>query len=155
MNAKEELKNHLSSVAKDVIAIEIYLEEYVYRDDDADLSALRTVGTKFEDVADWLDFNYDTGYGIQQIFGTVWYSDGSWCERREYDGAEWWQHARTPEMPEDIVPAKPVPNDTEQDKPGEAQKSYIISELIEELSNKEKIRLIGWIAGKCEKDLES
>lgn len=158
MNAKIELKNHLAAVGKEVVAIEIYLEEYIYlsKEDQENGSwgEIRTVGTSFEDVADWLDFEYDCGYGKQQIFGTVWYSDGSWCERREYDGSEWWLHNELPKIPEDIAPTKTVPNDTEQDKPGEANKRYILTELIEELSSVEKLRLLGWIAGKCAKDLE-
>lgn len=46
-----------------------------------------------------LDFEYDDGYGIQHIDGIVWFDDGSWMERAEYDGSEWWEYKRTPEIP--------------------------------------------------------
>jgi len=39
-----------------------------------------------------LDFEYDSGYGCQELFGTIWMQDGTWYSRGEYDGSEWWQH---------------------------------------------------------------
>ena len=41
---------------------------------------------------DSLDFEYDDGYGQQELFGIVWLVDDSWLSREEYDGSEWWQH---------------------------------------------------------------
>jgi hypothetical protein len=43
-----------------------------------------------------LNFEYDDGYGTQELFGTVMLSDGSWLDRREYDGAEWWERLVAP-----------------------------------------------------------
>jgi len=28
--------------------------------------------------------------------------DGTWTERREYDGSEWWKYMKTPEIPEKL-----------------------------------------------------
>lgn len=42
---------------------------------------------------------YDSGYGGQELFGTLWFSDGSWADRGEYDGAEWWEHRSFPAIP--------------------------------------------------------
>lgn len=42
---------------------------------------------------------YDDGYGCQYLFGLVWMRDGTWFERDEYDGAEWWAHRKTPPVP--------------------------------------------------------
>ena len=47
-----------------------------------------------------LNFNYDNGYGTQELFGVVWFKDGSWLERDEYDGSEWWQLKKSPTLPE-------------------------------------------------------
>ena len=47
-----------------------------------------------------LDFEYDSGYGSQKLFGMIWYDDGSWSERDEYDGSEWWSLRSLPEIPE-------------------------------------------------------
>ena len=30
------------------------------------------------------------------IYGYILFSDGSWLERREYDGAEWWKFMTLP-----------------------------------------------------------
>lgn len=52
-----------------------------------------------------LDFNYDAGYGGQELFGTVWFTDGTWLERGEYDGSEWWNLIKKPEISEQLVKA--------------------------------------------------
>lgn len=56
-----------------------------------------------------LDFKYDCGYGHQFISGTIWYADGNWSARQEYDGSEWWQLHRRPPMPR-----RPTGNDAAQ-----------------------------------------
>lgn len=47
-----------------------------------------------------LNFNYDDGFGRQMIFGFVWFKDGSWLERYEYDGSESWVYKKTPTIPD-------------------------------------------------------
>lgn len=42
------------------------------------------------------NINYDNGYGSQYIFGFVVFTDGTWIERNEYDGSEWWESKRCP-----------------------------------------------------------
>ena len=44
-----------------------------------------------------LDFDYNNGYGHQEIEGTIWFADGSWSTRAEYDGSEWWYNHIRPE----------------------------------------------------------
>lgn len=46
-----------------------------------------------------LDFEYDAGYGGQELYGTVWLIDGTWLSRGEYDGSEWWVHNKLPKIP--------------------------------------------------------
>lgn len=46
-----------------------------------------------------LDFEYDNGFGGQELYGTIWMKDGTWYTRGEYDGSEWWQLHRRPEIP--------------------------------------------------------
>lgn len=46
-----------------------------------------------------LNFEYDNGYGSRELYGTIWYEDGTWSERCEYDGSEWWEHKQCPELP--------------------------------------------------------
>lgn len=47
-------------------------------------------------LLDFLNFSYDEGFGMQYIYGYILFSDGSWLERREYDGAEWWKFMTLP-----------------------------------------------------------
>lgn len=55
-----------------------------------------------EDLSNFLnnlDFDYDSGYGQQELYGTIWLTDSSWLSREEYDGSEWWQHRFLPPVP--------------------------------------------------------
>ena len=51
-----------------------------------------------------LDFNYDSGYGEQELFGTVWFKDNTWAGRGEYDGSEWWERHSLPDIPKELLP---------------------------------------------------
>lgn len=50
-------------------------------------------------MADEID--YDNGYGWQEIDPELYVmmKDGSWFEREEYDGSEWWHHVEVPMKP--------------------------------------------------------
>lgn len=53
------------------------------------------------DIEEYLDKNkghkhFDSSYGTQELFGVIWYNDGSWSERAEYDGSEWWAYKYVP-----------------------------------------------------------
>ncbi|MDP6999074.1 MAG: hypothetical protein QF569_23555 [Candidatus Poribacteria bacterium] len=51
-------------------------------------------------IMDWLETkDYDPSFGRQYLDGTIWFSDGTWAEREEYDGSEWWMLRKRPEMP--------------------------------------------------------
>lgn len=80
------------------------------------LTAMRNAGHSEEDVgfvefdadgpvATWGEFAkaarnliYDNGYGSQEVLPSlrIAFEDGTWLERREYDGSEWWEHAVPP-----------------------------------------------------------
>jgi hypothetical protein len=47
-----------------------------------------------------LDFNYNNGYGTQELYGTVWLTYGVWLSRWEYDGSEGWQVNNCPHIPD-------------------------------------------------------
>lgn len=49
-----------------------------------------------------LDFEYDDGFGSQKLFGTIWFEDGTWADRGEYDGSEWWEYHKCPEIPNEL-----------------------------------------------------
>lgn len=73
-----------------------------YNEDDAKVLITLRVGytaEEYEAFLEKLNFYYDSGYGTQELEGTVWLKDGTWLSRREYDGSEWWHHNRRPSIP--------------------------------------------------------
>lgn len=50
-----------------------------------------------------IDFEYDAGYGGQELFGIILFED-SFSDRGEYDGSEWWENHKMPTIEEVINP---------------------------------------------------
>ena len=109
-NARTELLEDLTNLAKircaiiakicDVIPYSS-LEETDYRKRFSKVIELKENSSE-EDLLKFLndlDFEYDSGYGQQELHGTVWLTDGSWLSREECDGSEWWQHRFLPSVP--------------------------------------------------------
>lgn len=69
-----------------------------------DLSIPWTTGRSLEELQAFLDslperaINYDSGYGSQEWFGWISFTDGTWIERGEYDGSEWWEVREQPSL---------------------------------------------------------
>jgi hypothetical protein len=49
-----------------------------------------------------LNFEYDSGYGSQELFGIVWFEDNTWAVRYEFGGAECWEFQEYPRIPEEL-----------------------------------------------------
>lgn len=64
---------------------------------------LNYTDSQLEEFYKSLNFEYDSGYGGQNLFGTVWLDDGTWLSRGEYDGSEWWEHNSLPEIPTELI----------------------------------------------------
>jgi hypothetical protein len=58
---------------------------------------------EYEEFLGKLDFEYDDGYGTQQLYGYVWFENETWAERDEYDGSEWWVLNKIREVPERLM----------------------------------------------------
>jgi len=95
-NAKEELEEELKEVNKTIEDIKAIIVLFGYASDKREI--LKTSDKL--DSLDILDFDYDEGYGGQELFGTVLFNDGSWLTRGEYDGSEWWDYNRMPTVQE-------------------------------------------------------
>ena len=54
----------------------------------------------FVNFIDKLNFEYYSGYGCQYLYGVIWFQDGSWSDRDEYDGSEWWAYRSCPSINE-------------------------------------------------------
>jgi hypothetical protein len=93
----EEVKEWLNRVLWAAISYDYYEDK-----DNATraiLKSTRTVEDEMNFIKVLQGINYNDGYGLQQLFGTIVFKDGTWMERREYDGSEWWEHYRVPTEP--------------------------------------------------------
>lgn len=102
-NAKEEFIEHVANMAP-VKCAQIILGDW---SDDYKVTINLKVNPSLDDYHTFLsrlsDLNYDNGYGGQQLFGNIWYTDGTWSERGEYDGSEWWSYKKSPNIPNELL----------------------------------------------------
>jgi len=101
MNAKQEFLGHIGTriVKCAIIRIgDIYMDEDVI----TNLLPVGASSTQSETFLQSIDRNYNNGYGTQELFGTIWYTDGTWSSRGEYDGSEWWEHHKCPDIPKEL-----------------------------------------------------
>lgn len=73
---------------------------YVHCNKDTILPSNRTIEDEVKFLETLQSINYDSGYGMQELHGTIVFKDNSWLERGEYDGSEWWQKCQTPKEPD-------------------------------------------------------
>jgi hypothetical protein len=113
INAKEELVNVLDGITKkhsvSVKCAWVTKQRYEFKGQgEHPKDAYLPVGFdqyELESFLKNLDFKYDNGFGSQELYGEVWFDDGSWIERDEYDGSECWEYKRTPEIPANLLPS--------------------------------------------------
>lgn len=108
MNAKQEITRHLNNViSKPLCAKVTHMPRRgpFYEERDGSDSILTTGwdDADFKAFLESLDFEYDDGYGTQELFGEIWYEDGSWSEREEYDGSECWAYKSSPPIPAKLI----------------------------------------------------
>ena len=93
-----ELVEILARKDLDIVWIELTMDKSDYG------TNLRTTGKckatdLFQFVEECQYWYYYSGYGSQELFGTVMLSDGTWLTRSVYDGSEEWEHHKAPETP--------------------------------------------------------
>ena len=95
MNAKQEFEDHVKG--KVVECVKITIGEGI----DVPTFILKQNYNQFDYEAflTQLDFDYYDGFGGQMLYGNIWYDNGTWSERGEYDGAEWWEYKEVPAIP--------------------------------------------------------
>lgn len=111
-NAKSEFLNHISFNKSKVLCAVIQIsttdpssEKDGYQSPLYLHAELKRAYTKddWDGFLNLIDVNYDSGYGEQELFGTIWYENGTWSERGEYDGSEWWSLNKCPDIPETLL----------------------------------------------------
>lgn len=58
--------------------------------------------SEYKSFLQQIDYEYDSGYGSQKVFGYIWYTDGTWSERCAHNGVEWWEYQSCPEIPKEL-----------------------------------------------------
>jgi hypothetical protein len=101
-NAKQELLNAMGSSIADLRCATITHNPFY---GDRPKKMVLKEGYTQADLDEFiskLDFEYDAGYGSQELFGMVWFNDGAWMDRYEYDGAESWDWHKYPSIPDEL-----------------------------------------------------
>lgn len=87
-NAKNEFLGHIERKGKVVCArIERNSTRHILRE--------KYTKEDFDKFLDELDFEYDDGYGGQELFGIILFKK-SYSDRYEYDGSESWNNHKMP-----------------------------------------------------------
>ena len=89
----------------DILCAEITKGGY-YLNSDERFRAILPIGFTDNELSLFLsaiDYTYDSVYGGQEVYGTIWYKDGTWSERGGYDGSEWWEHKVCPDIPDALL----------------------------------------------------
>lgn len=96
MNAKEEFLGEIRG--KELICARI---EYGYEYKKVCLLHPNHDAKQLNTFLEKLNFEYDAGYGGQELFGTILFKD-SYSTRGEYDGSEWWVNHAMP-TPAEVI----------------------------------------------------
>ena len=96
MNAKGEFTQHIFGLKRVKCA---YIDEHTHKYE----LACHYNQEEYDQFLNSLDFNYDAGYGSQELYGTIWYEDGTWSSRWEYDGSEGWEYNKCPTIPNELI----------------------------------------------------
>jgi hypothetical protein len=96
MNARKELQDFFTNPE---LELKCALIQFSWQDNEGIVLPLNFTEQDLQKFFQELDVIYDNGYGCQELYGTVWLTNGTWLSRGEYDGREWWQHNELPEIP--------------------------------------------------------
>ena len=108
-NAKEELLSILKKRNSLIKCAYIKRDMGYWDDKDTYISAAPILlkegytPEEYEEFLNRMNFDYDSGYGMQEILGTVWLmEEHTWLDRGEYDGSEWWNYNKCPQVPDEL-----------------------------------------------------
>ena len=92
----EKVMNNLLTETKEIL-----------KDNGKNIFDILWYGTKdfvvSSDIQKLFDFEYDDGYGIEEIpLGLLLVGEDFWLERHEYDGSEWWEYKCIPTKPTQV-----------------------------------------------------
>ena len=100
-NARQEFIEHIGN--REVLCARIATERDEWEDFQTFLLKKNYTELDYLNFLSQINYVYDSGFGVQELFGTIWYKDGTWSIRGEYDGSEWWEHVNKPEIPKELL----------------------------------------------------
>ena len=100
INAKIEFLDTTRSFK--VIAADISFNGWDHDDDDYINCSFKLKplynSNDYDKFLKFLDREYDNGFGGQQLYGIIYCEKGVWMDRGEYDGSEWWDINKYPDL---------------------------------------------------------
>ena len=99
INAKDEFINH---VGRKIVKC-AFVQFIEYEDGEKFFITTGYTQDEYNEFLSNIDKIYNNGYGGQELDGMIWYEDGTWTTRGEYDGSEWWEYYKYPELPTDVI----------------------------------------------------
>jgi hypothetical protein len=105
MNAKNELLEIIKKHNVTIKCARLYFDgSYTsnYKSENINLK-IRYTEEDYNIFLDKIDIEYDEGFGSQELFGIVWFTDGTWLDRGEYNGSEWWNYNIVPPVSDELL----------------------------------------------------
>ena len=65
---------------------------------------------------DSLNYEYEDGWGTQELYGNVWLTDNTWYSRGECDGSEWWEYHKCPDVSDGCNQEVEIPKEIDLSK---------------------------------------
>tara|TARA_R110002020_G_scaffold459339_1_gene677305 strand:- start:103 stop:408 length:306 start_codon:yes stop_codon:yes gene_type:complete len=97
INAQKELIEHIEG--KEVEYVKISFGGLI----DRYKGNSKIIEGRLEKVLESLNFNYDRDcFASPELFGFIWYKDGTWSEREEHSSAESWVYKSRPDFGVDL-----------------------------------------------------
>tara|TARA_R110002012_G_C11601042_1_gene607292 strand:- start:49 stop:414 length:366 start_codon:yes stop_codon:yes gene_type:complete len=103
INVKKELLEHVGDRAVSYVSLALVLRKREKISDtygfNYEWGTFRPKGNLKEvlEVLTITGLEYNNSYASQKLFGYIWYEDGTWSDRYEYEEAEWWRHVVRPD----------------------------------------------------------
>jgi hypothetical protein len=96
INAKDEFINH---VGRKIVKC-AFVQFIEYEDGEKFFITTGYTQDEYNEFLSNIDKIYNNGYGGQELDGMIWYEDGTWTTRGEYDGSEWYEYHEVPDIPD-------------------------------------------------------
>lgn len=100
MNCKEEFLKEIEN--KEVLCV--YIQEGCFYNKEK-AKWILPVNYSLEEFEQFLNSLSNCDYAYY-LFGFIWYKDGTWSERREYDGGGWWEYKKCPTIFDEVFYGK-------------------------------------------------